>query len=205
VKGFSSTLVSRWDRFTDEQRRELVGVIHSDAERMGRIVSEVLDLARLESNRLELRQSSSELATIAEKALHDRAALDGADRVKLEVPEGIKAWIDPDRFLHVASNLIENAIKFSDEGPIRVTARAEGDETIFEVTDEGVGIAPDRIEGIFSGPGPTGQKSTPSGTGLGLYLSRRLIEAHKGSIEVASELGRGSRFTVRVPATGSEG
>ncbi|MCA1706633.1 MAG: HAMP domain-containing histidine kinase [Actinobacteria bacterium] len=205
VKGFSSTLVSRWDRFTDEQRRELVGVIHSDAERMGRIVSEVLDLARLESNRLELRQVSAELAPIGQKALEDRAALEGADRVELQVPEGVKAWVDPDRFLHVASNLVENAIKFSDDGPIVVSARTEGDDTIFEVTDEGVGITSDRIEGIFSGPGPTGQKSTPSGTGLGLYLSRRLIEAHKGSIEVASEAGRGSRFTVRVPATGREG
>jgi signal transduction histidine kinase len=68
-----------------------------------------------------------------------------------------------------------------------------------------VGIAPDRIAGIFSGPGPTGQKSTPSGTGLGLYLSRRLMEAHKGSIEVSSEMGRGSTFTVRLPATGTEG
>ncbi|MEA2460843.1 MAG: hypothetical protein QOH90_1020 [Actinomycetota bacterium] len=205
VKGFSSTLVSRWDRFTDEQRRELVGVIHSDAERMGRIVTEVLDLARLESNRLELHQTLSELKPIGEKALHDRAALEGADRVRLEIPEGVKAWVDPDRFLHVASNLIENAIKFSDDGAIVVTARGEGDETVFEVTDEGVGIAPDRIEGIFSGPGPTGQKSTPSGTGLGLYLSRRLIEAHKGSIQVASQMGRGSTFTVRLPATGSEG
>jgi signal transduction histidine kinase len=205
VKGFSSTLVSRWDRFTDEQRRELVGVIHSDAERMGRIVSEVLDLARLESGRLELRRVQAELAPIAARAFEDRSSLAGAERVKLEVPEGVTAWVDPDRFLHVASNLIENAIKFSDDGSILVTVRSEGHETLFEVEDQGVGIASDRIDGIFSGPGPTGQRSTPSGTGLGLYLSRLLIEAHGGELEVQSELGQGSKFTARLPATGSEG
>ena len=204
VKGFSSTLVSRWDRFSDEQRRELVGVIHSDAERMGRIVSEVLDLARLESNRLELRRTNVELATIAERALQDRSSLEGSARVELKVPAGLTAWVDPDRFLHVASNLIENAIKFSEDGPIVVTARPEGDEVAFEVTDKGVGIASDRVEGIFLGPGPTGQRSTPSGTGLGLYLSQKLIEAHGGSITVSSELGSGSTFVVKVPATGTE-
>jgi signal transduction histidine kinase len=204
VKGFSSTLTNRWDRFTDEQRKELVAVIHSDAERMARIVSEVLDLARLESNRLELHRTNSELAPVAEQALRDRSQLPGAERVTLAVPSGVQAWVDLERFLHVASNLIENAIKFSDEGPITVEARTEGDETIFEVTDEGVGIASDRIDDIFLGPGPTGQKSTPSGTGLGLYLSRRLIEAHGGSIEVSSELGHGAKFTVRLPASGGD-
>lgn len=204
VKGFSSTLVSRWDRFTDEQRRELVGVIHSDSERMARIVSEVLDLARLESNRLELHRTTAEIVPITEQALKDRSGLPGAERVALEVHAGVTAWVDVERFLHVASNLIENAIKFSDAGPITVTARTEGSDTIFEVRDEGVGIASDRIADIFSGPGPTGQRSTPSGTGLGLYLSRRLIEAHGGSIAVESELGKGATFTVRLPATGGD-
>jgi signal transduction histidine kinase len=204
VKGFSSTLVSRWDRFTDEQRRELVGVIHSDSERMGRIVSEVLDLARLESNRLELRRAAVELAPVAERALEDRSSLEGSERVTLDVPAGLTAWVDPDRFLHVLSNLIENAIKFSEAGPITVTAAPEGDQVVIRVKDEGVGIEPERIDGIFLGPGPTGQRSTPSGTGLGLYLSRRLIEAHAGTIEVESEATKGSTFTVRVPASGSE-
>ncbi|MEA2497945.1 MAG: hypothetical protein QOH26_350 [Actinomycetota bacterium] len=204
VKGFSSTLVSRWDRFSDEQRRELVRVIHSDAERMGRIVSEVLDLARLESNRLELHRSSVEIAPIAERALEDRASLEGATRVSLDVPAGLTAWVDPERFLHVASNLIENAIKFSEDGPIKVTARSDGDEVVVEVQDQGVGIASDRIDGIFLGPGPTGQRSTPSGTGLGLYLSCKLIQAHGGTITVSSELDQGSTFVVRVPASGRE-
>ncbi len=203
VKGFSSTLVSRWDRFTDEQRRELVGVINADADRMGRIVAEVLDLARLETGRMELRRSDAPVKALAEKALQDRSNLEGSDRVQLEVPEDVYAWVDPDRFLHVVTNLIENAIKFSEDGAILVRAQRVGDETLFEVQDQGVGIASDRVSTVFDGPGPTGQRSTPSGTGLGLYLSRRLIEAHGGTIDVESRLGEGSTFRVKVAATGS--
>lgn len=205
VKGFSATLNSRWDRFTDEQRRELVGVIHNDAERMSRIISEVLDLARLESGRLELRRESTELLPVVEKALGDRSALEGSDRVRVEVPAGVTGWLDPARFLHVVSNLIENAIKFSEEGDVVVRAREEADEAILEVEDHGDGIEPQRIEALFQGPGPSGQRSTPSGSGLGLYLSRKLVEAHGGAIDVVSELGKGSTFRVRVArVAGSE-
>jgi signal transduction histidine kinase len=204
VKGFSATLTSRWERFTDEQRRELVGVIHSDAERMGRIIAEVLDLARLETGRIELHRQITPLAPIAERALADRSQLEGADRVKLAVPADLTAWADPDRFLHVATNLIENAMKFSEDGEILVSGRAADGKTVFEVADHGVGIEEERIATVFMGPGPKGQRSTPSGTGLGLYLTRRLIETHGGTIDVRSEPGKGSTFTVTLASTGDE-
>lgn len=199
VKGFSSTLVRRWDRFTDEQKLQFVETIHADAERMGRIVSEVLDLARMESGRLELHLQNVDLGPLATQALAHHAALPGSDRVRMEIAEGLQAHADPERLVHVLGNIIENAIKFSDEGPILV--RGGSVEAAVEVTvaDEGVGIEPERLGSVFSGPGPTGQKATPSGTGLGLYLSRRLVEAHGGSISVTSEPGRGSTFTVRLP------
>src|ERR671910_32073 len=85
VKGFSATLVKRWDRFTDEQKLQFVETINSDAERMGRIVSEVLDLARLESGRLELHRTEIDLSAIAAKAAEHLKDLPGADRVKVEI------------------------------------------------------------------------------------------------------------------------
>ena len=205
VKGFSSTLIKRWDKFTDEQRFQFVETINADADRMGRIVSEVLDLARLETGRFELRAMEIEIRPVAEKAAGNHSDLPGADRVEVNVPEGLKAWADPDRLGHVLTNMIENAVKFSDEGPIDMSGRAlDHGKVEITISDRGVGIEPERVDGVFSGPAPVGQRATPSGTGLGLYLSRLIIEAHEGSVSVDSTLGEGSKFTILLPAKGPE-
>jgi signal transduction histidine kinase len=200
VKGFSSTLISRWDRFSDEQRFELVQTIHSDAERMGRIVSEVLDLARLEAGRLELHRAQVEVAEIIGRSVEHVGSLSGAGRIVVDVGDDLVLLADPDRLQHVFFNLIENAVKFSEEGSIEVRGGRDGSSVVVTVSDRGVGIPDDRLAEIFMGPGPTGQTATPSGTGLGLYLSKKLVEAHGGTISVESRQDEGSTFTVRLPA-----
>jgi signal transduction histidine kinase len=200
VKGFSATLVDRWDRFTDEQRKQFVETIHADAERMSRIISEVLDLARLEAGRLELHPDSVQVAAIANRAVEHLSKLSGSERVSIDIEGSVMATADPERLGHVLSNLIENAIKFSEDGSIEVSATTDGAEVTIVVSDHGVGIEPERLGDVFSGPAPSGQISTPSGTGLGLYLTRRLVEAHSGSIGVQSTPGEGSVFTVTLPA-----
>jgi signal transduction histidine kinase len=199
VKGFSATLVKRWDRFTDDQKLQFVQTINSDAERMGRIVSEVLDLARLESGRLELHRTEIDLSAIATKAAEHLKDLPGADRVTIDIDEGFIAFADAERLQHVIGNLLENAIKFSDEGKIVVGAQKQDGSVKLVVSDEGVGIDPDRLPEIFSGPAPAGQRSGPSGSGLGLYLTKRLIEAHGGEISVDSKVEQGSTFSVTLP------
>lgn len=205
VKGFSSTLIKRWDKFTDEQKFQFVETINADADRMGRIVSEVLDLARLETGRFELRALEIEIRPVAEKAAENHKDLPGADRVEVTVPEGLRAWADPDRLGHVLTNMIENAVKFSDEGSIELSARdLDNGQVEVTIADHGIGIEPERVDGVFSGPAPVGQRATPSGTGLGLYLSRLIVEAHGGSISVESELEKGSKFTLLLPSKGPE-
>jgi signal transduction histidine kinase len=204
VKGFSATLVKRWDRFTDEQRLQFVETIHADANRMGRIVSEVLDLARLEANRLELHPQQVSVASIAAQSAEHLEGLPGGDRVSVEVPNDVTAFVDPERLGHMLRALIENAIKFSDEGDITLSAVRSGDMVEVTIVDHGVGIESGRLADIFSGPGPSGQRSGPSGTGLGLYLTRRLAEAHGGRIEVTSEQEKGSVFTLYLPAEGAD-
>ncbi|MGI8774246.1 MAG: sensor histidine kinase [Actinomycetota bacterium] len=204
VKGFSSTLVSRWDRFSDEQKLELVTAIHLDADRMGRIVSEVLDLARLEAGLLELHRTTTDLHKLVSETLQHQKNRPGVDRVNVEVPEGTELFVDCERMLHVLSNLVENAIKFSDDGPITIRGSTDGDHAVIEVRDEGIGIPPERIEDIFLSPAPKNQKAVPLGTGLGLYLSRQLVEAHGGSLAATSTEGRGSVFSLRLPVHRSE-
>jgi signal transduction histidine kinase len=201
VKGFSSMLVTRWDRFTDEQRFQFVETIHSDAERMGRIVTEVLDLARLEAGRLELHPASVELATVVQKALGRLGELPGSERIETRVPSDLVVWADADRLEGVIANLVENGVKFSDAGPVLIEAGPkEGGMVMISVTDRGVGIPEPDLEHVFAGPaGGSRKHATPSGSGLGLYLGRGLIEAHGGSISVTSRLNEGTVFTVTIP------
>jgi signal transduction histidine kinase len=210
VKGFSSMLLTRWDRFTDEQRYQFVETIAADAERMGRIVTEVLDLARMESGRLELHRTMVDVRPLIEAAAARSAELPGADRVVVEVEDGLTAWADAERLESVVSNLIENAIKFSDDGAVTIAGRGVDSNTVISVSDKGVGIASELLPHVFSGPTQIGGRATPSGSGLGLYLSRGLIELHDGRIDADSAPGKGSTFTVTLPGPsadpgGSEG
>ena len=200
IKGFSATLVKRWDRFTDEQKRQFVETIHADSERMSRIVAEVLDMARIEAGRLELNRTATDLAAVAKKAVDNVSALPGAVRVRNEIQDGSIAWADEERVERMLTNLLENAIKFSEEGPVALEGGPSGGAVEVRVSDLGVGIEKERLETIFAGPGPANQVATPRGTGLGLYLSSRLAQAHGGTLSVASEVGKGATFTLRLPA-----
>ena len=126
--------------------------------------------------------------------------MQGGDRATVDIDEELTAWVDAERIAHVIGNLVENGIKFSDEGAVALSAKRVDDHVELVVRDEGVGIPEEQLPTVFEGPAPAGGKATPSGTGLGMYLSRRLVEAHGGTIKVASKVGEGSVFTVTVPA-----
>ena len=199
IKGFSATLVKRWDRFSEEQRFQFIETILSDANRMSRIISEVLDLARLETGRLELVPGDAHVASAVEKAVASIGSLDGVDKVSVDVPDDLMVWADSERLERIIATLLENAVKFSEKDPVELTAREEGETVVVAVTDKGIGIEPERIDLVFDGPGPGGQMAGPTGTGLGLYLARQLVEAHGGSLVSESEAGAGSTFTLTLP------
>jgi signal transduction histidine kinase len=99
---------------------------------------------------------------------------------------------------------VENAIKFSDEGPVRVLAFEEGGSVLMTISNPGEGIDQERLSRLFSGPGPRGQRA-PTATGLGLLLTQRVLQAQGASISVESRLGEGTTFTMRLPAKGEAG
>jgi signal transduction histidine kinase len=201
VQGFSATLIKRWDRFDDEQKRQLVATINADAVRMGRIISEVVDLARLEIGTLQLSSAEVDVASVVQRACDNVGRLSGSERVEVTVEPQLSVWADPARLEHIVTNLVENAIKFSSEGPIELTARGNGGRVEIAVADQGEGIDREALPSIWDGPAPVGSSAAPLGSGLGLYLTRRLVEAHGGSVDVTSERGRGSRFMVTLPST----
>jgi signal transduction histidine kinase len=204
VTGFTSSLLRRWDRFTDEQKRLMIETIEADASRLTRLITELLDISRLDSDNLSLRLAPVDLHDLlaAHVARHEMSRTGAQVMLRLGpsaqedgVPE---LWADSDRLQQVFFNLIENALRHG-EAPVTVTLDRDdedGEAVLVLVDDEGSGIPEDDREKVF---GRFWRGSDGSTTGLGLYVVRGLVEAHGGTVTVESNPLGGARFAVRLP------
>jgi signal transduction histidine kinase/DNA-binding response OmpR family regulator len=166
------------------------------------LINDVLDLAKVEAGRVDLARETLDLPPVIEETIASLRPL--AERKGLELRLGAvspTAWADPSRLRQILNNLLSNAIKFTPEGGrVSVDAEQHGDRVAISVTDTGVGIAPADQHRVFEEFQQVGDRmSRDAGTGLGLALTRRLVEAHGGHIELWSQPGQGSRFTVYLP------
>lgn len=181
---------------------EWIEHIHRGGEHLLALVNDVLDLARVESGRLELQLEDVDLRGSVHEWINGMRPL--ADRKGIDLVLDVPAFevaADRGRLRQVVYNLVSNAIKFTPEGG-RVTVRAERteDATALTVADTGIGIAPEDLDIVFEEFRQVGsEESRAEGTGLGLPLSRRLVEAHGGTLSAESTVGKGSRFTVLLP------
>ncbi|MCU1601033.1 MAG: sensor histidine kinase [Frankiales bacterium] len=198
VKGFTATLLAKWDRFNDEQKQLMLQTVNSDADRVTRLLTELLDVSRIDAGRLEMRKQVVDLATAAQKAIDGRVAgEEPADRFVLNITGALpEIWADPDKIDQVIGNLVENALRHGD-GTVTVTVGPfeSGAEVVVE--DQGVGIPPDTAARVFT---RFWRGNKGRGTGLGLYIVKGLVEAHGGSVEVGSASGGGARFRFVLPA-----
>jgi signal transduction histidine kinase/DNA-binding response OmpR family regulator len=181
---------------------EWVEHIHRGGEHLLALINDVLDLSKVEAGRVELRREPIDLASAINELLEGVRPL--ADRKQLrlvaDVPP-ISISADRGRFRQVLYNLLSNAIKFTPTGgEVRVEVRDGLDEVHITVADTGVGIAREDQARVFDEFRQVGSLSArEGGTGLGLALARRLVEAHGGRLELSSVVGEGSRFTVSIP------
>ncbi|GGK90338.1 hybrid sensor histidine kinase/response regulator [Mangrovihabitans endophyticus] len=177
--------------------------IHSSGRHLLGLINDILDLAKVEAGRLELRLVALRVDTAIEELLPGLEPLVARKNITVstELPQA-SAHVDPVRFRQIAENLLSNAIKFTPAGgAIAVTVRPSADMVSLTVTDTGVGIAPEDQERVFEEFQQVGDdEGRQAGTGLGLALTKRLVEAHGGDITLVSQLGQGSAFTVRLPA-----
>lgn len=175
----------------------------AQVERLGRLVSQLLDLSRLESGAVPLAKIPFLLNDVFEQALNE-ARLQPFD-VRFECvvePEGLTAAGDPERVHQVIANLLENAIRHSPPGgSVRLSAESQGSDVVIEVTDQGPGIAEHEAERVFERFYRTDRSRSPAqgGTGLGLSIARWIVELHGGVIHAENDLGRGCRMVVRLP------
>ncbi len=188
----------------DAARERRISLVRRQIDRMERMLGDFLDLSRLEAGKLDLRLEPVDVAGVARNVADLFAATSDRHQVVVHAPEPVVAHVDRGRVEQVLDNLISNAIKYSPDGgqvEVRVGLRARA--AVLEVRDRGIGIAPADREVIFEPYRRLESGRGQPGIGLGLAVTRRLVEGHGGRIEVESEPGRGSTFRVELPAAGS--
>jgi signal transduction histidine kinase/CheY-like chemotaxis protein len=182
--------------------REWVEHVHSSGEHLLGLINDVLDLSKVEAGRLELEPTSFDLSTSVGELVGGMRPLADAKLIALSAEVApIAVTADRGRLRQILYNLVSNAIKFTPRGgSVQIGAEPGDGEIRISVTDTGIGIGPEDQEQVFHEFSQLGDSATRSeGTGLGLALTRRLVEAHGGRIELDSALGRGSRFVVFLP------
>ncbi|WP_285907533.1 PAS domain-containing sensor histidine kinase [Pseudodesulfovibrio pelocollis] len=185
-----------------------IDIIEAEGERLTALINDVLDLAKLEANRVEYRMESLDPADFLRPAMDSSSALfEGSDVLFLDEVEKDLPRIrgDRHRLIQVMVNLFSNAAKFTGQGSVSCRASRVGDHLRFSVADTGAGIAPAQRAVIFD-KFTQGQESLadrPRGTGLGLPICKQIVEDHRGHIWVESEPGRGSEFIFTLPVDGA--
>lgn len=200
VKGFTATLLAKWDRFTDDQKRVMLETVNADADRVTRLITELLDVSRIEAGRLEIKRQVVDLPAAVQRAFEGHIA-GGEPRerfvldVRGELPE---MWLDQDKIDQVLANLVENAVSHGD-GTVTVAVEpADGGAAVY-VRDEGEGISPEMAARIFRRFWRGGKRR--GGTGLGLFIVKGLVEAHGGRVTAGSAPdGGGAQFRIGLPA-----
>ena len=200
VKGFVQALLNRWDKLSDDQKQLMLRTVNADAERLTRLIAELLDVARIDTGRLSLFPRLSDVTVLAGRVVASVSA--GTSRpIRFEPAEGLPSvFVDPDKFTQVVTNLVENGVRHG-EGTVTLTARPVADEADFagvvlEVQDEGTGIPAEIRARVFTKFWRHGHSA---GTGLGMYLVHGLVRAHGGSVTIGDAPGGGARVTLVWP------
>ncbi|MEM6763507.1 MAG: response regulator, partial [Bacteroidota bacterium] len=191
-----------------ETRKNMQMIIGS-ARRLGSLVNDLLDFSKLKNFDIQLQQKPIDIRSLSQVVMKvsESLVVEKELDLQMDIAENLPAvYADENRLQQILYNLIGNAIKFTEEGVIRLTAKQENQRVIVSVEDTGIGIAKDKQEGIFrsfeQGDGSSARKY--GGTGLGLSITRQLVELHGGHISVASEVGKGSVFSFDLPISAED-
>jgi Amt family ammonium transporter len=207
IIGFTDLLAEQGEGPLGESYADYVHHVQEGAHHLLALVNDVLDLSRIEAGRIDLRHEEFAAADAISEVLSVTGPLAEAKNIELhsDVPPTLLAYGDRTRFKQILYNLLSNAVKFTPAaGKVQVTAETDYGEICFRVSDTGIGIPPEQQAAIFEeftqvAPATRGVKE---GAGLGLTITKRIVELHGGRIWVESTPGKGSRFLFTMPATG---
>jgi len=203
IRGFAQILRDKPEVLAGEERHEASDVIVRQVDRMAALVDNVLEVSRIESDTFSYAFERYDLQAVLAECVADARASWPAHPVTLEGPRALPSLTgDRERMKQVFDNLVSNACRYSNDGmEVFVRVSADGDRARIDVVDRGPGISPDQRSLLFQRFARIRTPDTANirGTGLGLYISRRIVEAHAGRIWVESDVGRGSMFSVVLP------
>lgn len=188
------------------QVQDNIDIIVSEGQRLTELINDVLDIAKMESGKIEWKKVQVNLTEVINSSTQTTRPLWATKdlNVLLEIEEDLPLiYGDRDRLVQVMVNLLSNAVKFTASGPIVCRAGVKGDSIVVCVEDSGTGISPEDQKKIFARFKQAGDTLTgkPRGTGLGLPICKQIVEHHQGEIWVESELGKGSTFCFTIPVT----
>ena len=204
IQGYAELLLE--DEQIAQEHRESLAIVKKNSERLLGLINDLLDVSRMEAGRLDLHRTSLDLAHLIREVAGSLRPLIETKRqqLRLELSEALPAvWADADRVTQILTNLIANAHKYTPvEGSIMVAARRDDGFVRVEVTDTGMGLSPEDQAQLFTKFFRAHDRSSQvgGGTGLGLVITRLLVELHGGRITVSSAPGQGSTFTFSLPA-----
>ncbi|MCK4961934.1 MAG: PAS domain-containing sensor histidine kinase, partial [Anaerolineales bacterium] len=202
IKGFTKLMLQ--EKVPDpERQKEFLTIMDKESERLGQLVESVLDVSRLENGRFELQKERQSIKDLLHKIVREFRAV--ASEKGIAISESIPAAlpemeVDGERLRRVVVNLLSNAVKSSsDGGNIAVRAEIKDDRLLVRVADQGIGIPEEAIPHLFERFYQAEGSAKVGGAGLGLHISKEIIEAHGGRIWVESEEGKGSTFSFALP------
>ena len=201
IKAAVTGLLSDYN-LDEAQRKDLLTVINEETDRLDRLVGEATEMAALDAHKVELHMAVVEISSVIELAVEESKSFMGQHPLDVRVAPSLpKVRVDSDRIAEVLKQLLENAAKYSAKGsPIFLSAERRGELVAISIADRGVGIDTSEQSLIFERfyRAPMQSQQT-SGTGMGLAISRAILEAHHGTLSVTSQVGEGSVFTLTLP------
>lgn len=185
VKGFVQAMLNRWEKLNDDQKKLMLTTVNADSDRLSRLIAELLDVARIDTGRLQMYPRPSDVSVLVRRVV-DSVAAGTAREIELIDAEPPEILVDPDKFTQVVTNLVENGVR---HGSGSVVVRVEphqdptrGDGVLVEVRDQGSGIPEELRRRVFTKFWTSGRKG---GSGLGLYIVNGLVRAHGGLVSIS--------------------
>ncbi len=200
VRGFVRALLNRWDKLNDEQKQLMLRTVAVDADRLSRLIADLLDVARIDTGRLQMHTRPCDVVVLSERVVasvqHATSRRIVLDVDQVSPPPPVAA--DPDKVTQVVTNLVENAVRHG-EGDVKVTvalAPADSSYVAITVVDQGEGIPVELRNQVFT---KFWTASSGGGSGLGLYIVNGLVRAHGGTVSIDDRPGGGGSVTVTWP------
>jgi len=204
IMSYSEFLLSDLSDQIDEEQVEFLNVIHSSSQFMSQLINDLLDVAKIDSGKLDLNLVPTDLVDLVTSnvTLNRRLAREKDIDLRLDLEEVPTVLVDPAKIEQILNNLISNAIKYSPSGTVvDVRLSRQEDQVQLSVQDRGQGIPSEEMDKLFKPFSRTSVKTTggESSTGLGLVIVKKIVDGHGGELEVESQVGEGTTFHVRLP------